>query len=103
MVLTEESLDTRTMNVPLKTKNSMKTHMSVKVTMLLLMFALIIGCEKTNDPKYNPPADHTISQGGFMHKSGLDQPLSNCTSCHGADLRGGTTGVSCFECHGTKW
>ena len=81
----------------------MKIHSSVKVLLILFMLALIIGCEKTNDPKYNPPADHTISKDGFMHKSGLEQPLANCVSCHGSDLTGGTTGVSCFECHGTKW
>jgi len=81
----------------------MITHASVKVSMILLVLALLIGCEKTNDPKYNPPADHTISKDGFMHKNGLDQPLTNCVSCHGSDLKGGATGVSCFECHGTQW
>ncbi|MBE0654681.1 MAG: hypothetical protein IH594_12830 [Bacteroidales bacterium] len=92
---------TNGMNVPLKIKNNMKNHISVKVSMVLLMLALFIGCE--NDPKYNAPADHTISQDGYMHKSGLDLPLVNCVACHGSDLNGGTTGVSCFECHGTKW
>ena len=75
----------------------MKNHTSTKVSIILVMIVLFIGCEKTNDSKYNPPADHTISQGGYMHKSGLDQPLLNCVSCHGSDLKGGTTGVSCFE------
>jgi hypothetical protein len=87
----------------LKIKNDMKNHTAVKVSMMLLMLGLIIGCEKANDPKHNPPADHTISKDGFMHKSGLEQPLVNCVSCHGSDLKGGTAGVSCFECHGTKW
>lgn len=91
------------MNVPFTIENNMKNHISAKVSMILLMLVLFIGCEKTNGPKYNPPADHTISQDGYMHKSGLDQPLVNCVACHGTDLRGGTTGVSCFECHGTKW
>jgi len=81
----------------------MKKHAIVKVSMMLLAVALIIGCEKANNPKYNPPPDHTISKNGFMHKSGLDQPLVSCISCHGSDLKGGTVGVSCFECHGTKW
>jgi hypothetical protein len=81
----------------------MKTHASIKLSMMLLMLALIIGCEKTNNSQYNPPADHTVSKDGSMHKSGLDQPLLNCVSCHGSDLTGGTSGVSCFECHGTKW
>ena len=26
-------------------------------------------------------------------------PWTNCTSCHGADLLGGFTGVACIECH----
>ncbi|MEZ4999156.1 MAG: hypothetical protein R2727_00055 [Bacteroidales bacterium] len=81
----------------------MRKRATVKVMMILAVMALFIGCEKTNNSGYNPPADHTISQGGYMHKSGLDQPLTNCVSCHGADLKGGSTGVSCFECHGTKW
>jgi mono/diheme cytochrome c family protein len=81
----------------------MKNHPLGKVSMILLMLALIIGCEKTTESKYTPPADHTISKDGFMHKSGLDQPLTNCISCHGSDLKGGNAGVSCFECHGKEW
>jgi len=91
------------MKGPLNIKNDMKNHTAVKVSLILLFLGLIIGCEKANDPKYNPPADHTISKDGYMHKSGLEQPLVNCVSCHGSDLKGGTAGVSCFECHGTKW
>ncbi len=91
------------MKVQLKNGNNMKNHASIKVSMMLLMLVLFIGCEKTSDSRYNPPADHSISKDGYMHKSGLDQPLTNCVSCHGSDLNGGTTGVSCFECHGTKW
>jgi cytochrome c553 len=75
----------------------------LELSIILVMIILFIGCEKSNDPNYNPPADHTISKSGFMHKNGLDQPLTNCVGCHGADLKGGTAGVSCFECHGTKW
>ncbi len=71
--------------------------------MVILLLVLTIACEKTNDSKYNPPADHTISKDGIMHKSGLNQPLTNCNSCHGVDLKGGSVGVSCFECHGKKW
>jgi hypothetical protein len=91
------------MKIPLKIKNNMKNHPIVKVSMMLLMIVLVIGCEKSDDSKHNPPQDHTISKDGFMHKSGLEQPLVNCAGCHGSDLKGGTTGVSCFECHGIKW
>lgn len=72
--------------------------------LLVLLFVFIVSCEKENDlPKYSPPADHTINNEGRMHRSGLDQPLANCVTCHGADLTGGTTGVSCYECHGKEW
>jgi len=84
--------------------NNMKGRTAGKVLILLLMLGLVIACEKTNDlPKYNPPADHTISKDGFMHRSGLEQPLTNCAGCHGSDLKGGTVGVSCYDCHGKKW
>jgi len=71
---------------------------------ILFFVAFLWSCEKSNDsPKYNPPADHTISKDGTMHKPGLEQPLANCVNCHGGDLRGGTVGVSCYECHGQQW
>ncbi|MFH1264442.1 MAG: PKD domain-containing protein, partial [Planctomycetota bacterium] len=31
--------------------------------------------------------------------SGRETPWTNCIGCHGADLAGGFTGVSCFDCH----
>ena len=92
------------MKIPFKNMNKTKAHAAEKVSILFLLLILTVACEKTNDhPKYNPPADHTISKDGFLHKSGLDQPLTNCASCHGSDLKGGTTGVSCYECHGKEW
>ncbi len=69
---------------------------------LSVLFILAISCEK-NTSDYNPPSDHTVSMSGYMHKAGYDQPLTNCIACHGADLTGGTAGVSCYECHGKKW
>ena len=94
------------MKIPFKIKNKKKDHGAGKAWILIkiLLVVLISSCEKTNDiPKYSPPTDHTISKDGTMHKSGLDQPLTNCVSCHGSDLKGGTTGVSCYECHGKQW
>jgi mono/diheme cytochrome c family protein len=81
----------------------MNARSKVFASVFLLMLAVIAGCEKNPGSGYNPPADHTTNMGGYMHKSGLGQPLANCVSCHGSDLKGGTSGVSCFECHGTKW
>lgn len=49
------------------------------------------------------PADHTVLVRGAKHKAGLRTPFtSQCTACHGADLRGGT-GPSCYKCHSRKW
>jgi hypothetical protein len=53
----------------------MKNLTSLKVTVILSMIALFTGCENANDPKYNPPADHTVNQSGYMHKSGLNHLL----------------------------
>jgi len=72
------------------------------VLSMSVLFVLIISCEK-NTSNYNPPSDHTVSMSGYMHKDGYAQPLANCTACHGADLTGGSVGVSCYECHGKKW
>ncbi len=41
---------------------------------------------------------HTENHDGIMHKAGGSTPLANCTSCHGAKLRGGI-GSSCYSCH----
>jgi len=48
--------------------------------------------------RYDPPADHTIRKGGFLHKPGRDDPMHNCVECHGPNLEGGK-GPSCKECH----
>ena len=54
-------------------------------------------------PPSGPPADHTIKEGGFMHKRGLEHPFTNrCTACHGKDLTGDFA-PSCYSCHGKEW
>lgn len=72
--------------------------------LMIFLLCFVVSCDDEEDyPQYNPPADHTISKEGVMHKSGLSDPLQNCTDCHGADLTGGTSQVSCYECHGQEW
>ena len=94
----------KTHDMKIAARNKRKRQAAGKVAILLVILLFMIACEKEGDgPDYNPPGDHTISQDGFMHKSGLNQPLTNCVSCHGSDLEGGNTGVSCYECHGEKW
>ncbi|MGC9341089.1 MAG: hypothetical protein ACP5E3_00160 [Bacteroidales bacterium] len=91
------------MRVSLKKRNKLRKQAAGMVSLIFLLIVLSLGCEETNDSKYSPPADHTLSKDGYMHKSGLNQPLTNCADCHGSDLQGGTTGVSCYECHGREW
>ena len=50
------------------------------------------------------PASHTLSMDGVRHLPGLDDPVTNCVVCHGANLRGGPSGEpSCYSCHGQVW
>lgn len=51
-------------------------------------------------------SNHTIDNGGYFHHSGISDPLTNCVSCHGAQLQGAETrdgNPSCFMCHEQKW
>jgi hypothetical protein len=40
-------------------------------------------------------ADHDVSRGGVMHRSGV---MTDCTPCHGPDNSGGL-GPACTTCH----
>lgn len=72
--------------------------------LMLFLLSFIVCCSPEEEyPQYNPPSDHTISKDGVMHKNGLSDPTSNCIACHGADLTGGSSQVSCYECHGAEW
>lgn len=62
----------------------------------VLLAALAVACGG------KAPSDHTISEGGAMHRPGLTNPTVNCAACHGASLQGGQ-GPSCTACHGVKW
>lgn len=72
----------------------------------VLLLAGIIGCSDTDDvlSSSDAPEDHTDSRGGALHMPGLQDPVNNCTDCHGDDLRGGQDGEpSCYSCHGQEW
>jgi hypothetical protein len=77
-----------------------------RLAALSLLAVLTLGACGDDDGNDSGPAPdgHTVSQDGVLHMSGLNDPLTNCTGCHGADLRGGSEGEpSCFRCHGVKW
>jgi len=44
------------------------------------------------------PSEHTKLLSGFWHRPGNEDPLANCTACHGEELEGGA-GPSCYTCH----
>ncbi len=77
------------------------------VVWVILILLSIAACDDSSSPtsstSSNAPEDHTINRDGVLHKSGYDNPTENCASCHGDDLQGGSTGVSCFQCHGQEW
>lgn len=71
------------------------------VTALIVLFA---ACESEATAPRDAPPGHTVVEDGVAHYPGLNDPENNCTSCHGADLRGGLNGQpSCFSCHGKEW
>ena len=77
--------------------------MLLRIIVLISFTIFFINCSSPTESKFNPPSDHTVSKNGVKHKNGLSSPIANCISCHGSDLRGGESGVSCYECHGKKW
>jgi hypothetical protein len=86
----------------------MKVRVMLLVAVLVQAMILTPGCSNDDNPatsstSTSAPASHTLSKKGVMHMSGLSSPATNCSSCHGSDLRGGTAGVSCYSCHGQLW
>ncbi len=72
-------------------------------TVAVLALAGLAACEE-EEVAGPQPAGHTVLQDGVWHRTGLQDPVTNCTSCHGADLMGGPDGQpSCYTCHGKRW
>ncbi len=70
----------------------------------VVLVCLGIGCSDSATVPADAPEGHTVMKDGVPHKPGLNDPVANCATCHGADLRGGANGEpSCFSCHGQKW
>lgn len=78
---------------------------SLSKILVMATITLALGsCSDSSTSPDNAPEGHTVRVGGANHAPGLNNPLANCTQCHGADLRGGGDGQpSCFTCHGQKW
>jgi len=80
-----------------------RTRWLVLVT-LFAAGAISFSCGSDSTAPADAPEGHTVVRGGVAHAPGLTNPTQNCTSCHGANLAGGSAGQpSCFSCHGQKW
>lgn len=65
---------------------------------------LLLACGDDPVRPSSVPPSHTVVHDGVFHAPGDRSPQSNCTECHGGDLRGGDGGEpSCFTCHGAVW
>lgn len=71
---------------------------------VVAIFSLLpLSCSDSTAPA-NAPEGHTVVKSGVAHAPGLNNPLQNCTSCHGSNLQGGSEGQpACTSCHGVKW
>jgi hypothetical protein len=81
---------------------------------VILLSFLVLSCNGIfpTQTKSTVPSDHTIDRGGALHKEGYQQPLDECTECHGSDLKGGIYNnenglqvacASCYQCHSSVW
>jgi cytochrome c553 len=70
----------------------------------LLAAAATLSCGSDGTGPTDAPDGHTVVLDGAAHAPGYRSPVGTCTTCHGADLRGGPDGEpSCFRCHGRQW
>lgn len=71
---------------------------------VLISLGALQACSDSSTDPADAPEGHTAFNGGVPHMPGFNNPTVNCTTCHGADLRGGDAGEpSCTSCHGVKW
>ena len=83
----------------------------MKILPAVILLAIFFGCSNSSEPTQSTsntsssvvPVDHTVSEKGVMHKSGLNSASTNCISCHCSDLKGGSAGISCYSCHSKLW
>ncbi len=75
-------------------------------SLLLLVAAWWAGCSKDQLPQPSTAHPQNWAKAATSSREGHGQKvltagLASCTSCHGTDLKGGKSRVSCFKCHAT--
>ena len=72
-----------------------------RVTSFLLASALCLVAGCSSAPRDADQAAGNVHPSGWTatHRNEADINGEHCKVCHGNDFRGGSTGVSCFDCH----
>ncbi len=79
--------------------------------LLLMLLPLASGCgDATPQAAFNPTTGTHASGWGIAHKAEARADIARCTDCHGSNLLGGVTAVSCMspnainglQCHATS-
>jgi predicted CxxxxCH...CXXCH cytochrome family protein len=68
---------------------------------LLTLTASFIGCSDPNaqSPVNADTGSHAANWLPAAHMAAAASDLNSCSTCHGADYKGGVSGVSCTSCH----
>lgn len=69
--------------------------------LITIMFALLLwGCASSNDSAVTVDASGRHQPGWLaIHGTTYFKDTNVCIACHGSDLKGGISGVSCDKCH----
>ncbi|MBL7052243.1 MAG: hypothetical protein ISS00_00670 [Candidatus Marinimicrobia bacterium] len=88
------------MKIELRTLNS-ELQRNLKTFLLIVIGLLFLQCTEKNKITVHPD-DWTIANSedfhGFALHKGWDG-IESCKSCHGSQFNGGTSGISCYQCH----
>jgi hypothetical protein len=75
-------------------------HLTIKRSLTLLLLIVIAGCTSSSNnsqPNFNPDTGKHPANWITIHPERYIADPAQCKDCHGADLKGGITGVSCFS------
>jgi hypothetical protein len=79
--------------------SQIKTGMSA-IGLAFLMLVMIAGCGTPNDKApFDAATQGHTADWILRHAATQEANISSCAECHGADLAGGISMVSCTQCH----